>query len=538
MPSGYRKHSKFTKPRDYDRESGKNRVQDKKKSKLPPVDDSSSASELSASESEIESEYDIKIKDVHRQSIHPSRPRRVQAQQDSKNVEHGDEPLKDDNTVAPSANLLVAIAYRQGTSAVQFEQRSFYIPDCSALFAAAYSICDLLTPNSLVHEIDPSFTSITFYLYVAHLFYYHVLRVRDSTGELTREERRCLRHYENVGPAESWPVPTPMIAIIESYGMVSPPSKFYGKIIPALPSFTGLSDNHSLRNFSSVHGVQRVPCVPAMQQFVHNFGNNIADFDADILYPLANPALSPGAAGPPAIQVNAFLGLTDSSPNGEIQTLFFNSGWIQPTEASSELTNYTYELKRSLTARQQIPDIGNTATITGLESYLGFRDGQSKAWMKFLLRSSSTACRFFPGSSNLSAIGTTTQEELITQIDWNTPTPRTARNNHWYQSRDLFTYSFKGKVNTEQSGFLYKIASSASPNAQFNTSVLPSSNQASASAERTGPYFVNPTGSTSVPLTLVETNAQPDPIRNLLAFIDEQLYDHLGGRSRRDETTR
>jgi hypothetical protein len=525
MPRSARPSSS-KKPRDYDAESGKNRLRKGKKSKLPPPPESSSETELSATESEVESDYDIVVKDVHRQTPKSARPRKGKAQQDEKNEDAGQEPPTQEE-VAPASNFLVALAYRQGTSAVQYENRSYYVPDCRALFAAAFFICDLLTPNGLLHELDPAFMSITFYLYVGHLFYHHILRVRDATGELTREERRCLRHYQTVGPAESWPVPTPLIGILQSYGMVQPPSNFYGKIIPKLPSFSGFTAAQSLHGIQGVQSILRVPIIPAMQQFLRNFGTNTAAFDNEILYPTASPTLAAGAQGV------SFLGLNDSSATGHIQYLFFNGGWNIPTETEQELISYTYELKRALIGRMGIPDLGDTATITGIESFLGFRDGTSNAWMKRLLKSGSTVNRFFPGSVNLSQIGTVTQEEILTTVKWTTPTQRTAVADKWYRGRSNWTYSMNGKVRTEQSGTLYKIAASASPNVEYNGNLFPAAFTAPQySALRAGPYYVDAAPAISRPLTLVEITGQVDPIRNMLTFMDEQLYDNLGGRAR------
>nr|QBA69895.1 coat protein [Botrytis cinerea partitivirus 2] len=519
--------SKFSKYRDYDNESGKNRVKSKSSKKPILLPESETESELEASESEVETEYEIKTKDVHRQKSTPARPRKVKAQADTQNVAPGEEAQQAQSSVAPAYNFLVALAYRQGTSAVQYDSRSFYTPDCQSLFSAAFNICDLLTPNSLVHEFDPSFMSISFYLYTAHLFYYHILRIRDAAGEMNREERRCLRHYENVGPAEAWPVPTPFIGILESYGTVQPPSKFYGKIVPQLPKFENFTVSQSLTGLNTVAGFLRVPCVPAMQQFLRNFGSNVADFENGILYPTGKATLAPGATG------NVFLGLSDSATTGNAQYLFFNHGWNTPTETEEELVSYTYALKRALVSRMNIPNIGDTTSFTGLETYLGFRDDVSKSWMKNLLRSASTVTRFFPDSVNLSAIGTRTQEELLSSVTWSKPLQRNATADRWYYGRSLRTYSINAKVNTEQSGFLYKAAASAAPNSDFTATVHPLLfANVTYSPARSGPYFVNPTNSTSVPLTLVEIIGQPDPLRNMLTFIDEQLYDNLGGRSR------
>lgn len=273
--------------------------------------------------------------------------------------------------------------------------------------------------------------------------------------------------------------------------------------------------------------------IPAMQQFVHNFGTGTADFHDGILYPIANPALTQGAAGPPVVARNTFLGLNDSSDTGHGQVLFFSNGWNLPTETSEQMPNYPYAQKRALVHRFNVPDIGETSTITGIETFLGFQDGRSNAWMRKLLASASTVNRFFPGSVNLSAIGTFSQEELSSIVTWSNVNAREAHDNQWYRGRSLWTYSINGKVNTENSGYLYKAAASSSTNSDFGDNIYPDVvTNRNMSANRSGPYFANPAGAVSVPLTLVEITGQPDPLRNMLTFMDEKLYDNLGGRAR------
>nr|AOX47604.1 coat protein [Ceratobasidium partitivirus CP-e] len=369
--------------------------------------------------------------------------------------------------------------------------------------------------------------SITFYLFTAHLFYYHILRVRDSVGELTREQRRCLRHYESIGPPEAWPVPTPMHAILESYGTVTPPSKYHGKIIPALPSFTGFTASGGIAGLSTVTGFMRTPPVPAIQKFVHNFGSTVADFTNGILYPIQDPVLSSGATG------NQFLGLTNSSATGLAQHLFLCNGWNLPTEDEEGIMQFPYSQKRYLTARMNVPDVPDDKTITGLESFLGFDGDHSKAWMRRILRLASSVCRFFPDSSNLSQVGTTTFEEVVSPVHWSARANRTAKTNAWYRGRNMWQYTIKGKVNAETSGSMYKYAAAAAPHSTFANSIIPATfNTVASSANATGPYFVNPTGEQSVPLNLVEIVDQPDPARNMRAFIDANLYDNLGGRGK------
>jgi hypothetical protein len=537
MPNN--KKSVSSKSRDYDRESGKDRTKSgKSRRPAPPV--SEHESELSASESEVESELELEAKETARRRTKPARKPKARPQQDQGNDDAGEEPepsASAERSVAPAVLMLTALSYRLGLSVISQPARSFYIPDVNALFSAAYFICDTLALNGLLHETFPAFTSVTFYLYVGHLFFYHILRIRESAGELTREERRCLRYYGNLGQPESWPVPTPLIGILSSFGMITPPSKYHAKIVPKLPDISALGTGTMtcLQHLNNVHGIARIPIIPAIQKFLRNIGSTTADFTNDVLYPLANPALTPGAAGPPIVAPNVFCNISDSTAatGAAFQTLAFSSGWNPPTESNYTHMNVDLDLKRTIINRLRIPDVPNGTAFHGLELFLGFADGRSNAWMKHLLSCASAVCAFFPNSGTLEQIDTNTVEEMPTAITWTAAVARVSRNNAWYRGRQNWRLALTGKVNSEQSGSLYKVAASAAPRSQYTGSIIPDGlHTIVASDQAEGPYFVNPAGEHTVPLTLVESQAQRDPVETMRTYIEQHMYDKLGGRAR------
>lgn len=537
MPSN--KKSAPSNSRNYDRESGKNRTKSGKSRRPPPPPESELESELSASDPEVESELEIEAKETARRRTKPARKPKARPQQNQGDDDKGEEPDPSANaetSIAPAALMLTALSYRLGLSVIGQPARSFYIPDCYSLFSAAYFICDTIALNGLLHETFPGYTSVTFYLYVGHLFFYQILRIREYAGELTREERRCLRYYGNLGQPESWPVPTPLIGILSSYGMITPPSKYHSKIIPKLPNLANLSTGaHTcLSHLNGVNGVMRIPIIPAMQKFLRNIGDTTADFTDDYLYPIANPVLTPGAAGPPIVPPNTFCNISDSSvaTGHAFNALAFSSAWNTPTESDYTHMNVDLDLKRVILARLRIPDVPAGTAIPGLELFLGFSDGRSNAWMKHLLSCAQAVSNFFPNSGTLEQIDVNAVEEMATHITWNTAVARTREADKWYRGRQNWRLELHGKVNSEQSGTMYKIAASAAPYSSYTAHVLPDYHATLGSPLAEGPYFVNPAGETTVPLTLVEALAQHDPINNMRSYIEQHMYDNLGGRAR------
>jgi hypothetical protein len=524
MPYSDKKSASSRKSRNYDAESGKNRIKPSKKKQ--PVIESSSESELSVSDSEVESELEIRAKSTARTKTKPARKPKARAQQAQANEDAGEEPADDDNAASATnagMTMLMAIAYRTGLAITSQPLRSFYVPDCYALFSAAFFMMEAVYDNSLLHETRAGFTSLGFFLYVGHLFYYHILRVRDATGNLTRVERRCLRRYAQIGSPDAWTVPAPLSGILASYGCITPPSKYYGKIVPRLPDLSPLSTGTTtgLHNLHAVHGISRVPIIPAMQLFFRNFGDStIATFLEDVLHPLPSATLSATAH---------FCGIADSrAANNPFQVLAFNAGWNSPSEREFNFANYDLDHKRTIIRRIKVPDVPDNVAISDLEKFLGFTDGASDEWMKTLLSDASSLSKFFPGSSTLEKVDVNTLEEFASTVTWSVNPARTMAANTWFHGRRNWRHALDGKVNTEQSGMLYKAVISASPHAVWTASTLPTNHATAGSALAEGPYFVD-----APPLTLVENSSQPDPVANLKTYIEQHMYDNLGGRAAR-----
>lgn len=524
--------------RRLDAESGMNRVSSgARKSRRQPPPPEPESDEYISSDSELESELEMPAKDDSRRrkpapppparkGKADGRSRAFKGEQDD-NSDLVDQKEKDTgNSVAPHRQVLLAATYHVGISSISRPSVSSFIPSCSNYYQMIFSICSVLTDNSLVHELNPAFLSIVVYLYYGHVFYYHVLRARAAAGSdvLTRLEKRVLTFYERVAPPESWPIAAPLLGFLEYFGAHKTEDPYYGWIVPKLPDFGQLNSTNCLRNINAVPGSSRVPLIPALQKFLFNFGNGTASFVDNVLYPLDTVTLS---------DAEQFCGINASTAiSAPFQTLAFNQTWLAPTETGDTIGPFDYDVKHARIRRWNVPDVPNNADLRTLPSFLGFTDDASFDWMKHLLSTAEIVNRFFPGSGNLSQVPPLTTIGVATLTAYHRQAPVNAENDFWYPQRSGLRFAFKGFTNTEPGLIDTKMALTVSSNAIYSNHVIPALANHSAPG-MSGPFFeddadrINNHETRAVPVT--EGFNQLDPARRFLELATS-LYDNRAGR--------
>jgi hypothetical protein len=527
--------------RNYDRESGMNRVSNPKKfdsgkkgrRQQPPPQESPSEEEFSYSEPEVEEFMDQAVKDDSRRKRGPPPPKAKRIPKFRPNPE----PVEEEQEEAPATSapkekeqtssqlFLISAAYRTGMTTRGYPTESTYVPDVANLFAAIFAITLTISENSLLHEKFPAYTSLGLYAYYAHAFFYHILRVRDDAQLLTRIERRCLRRYQQAGPPESWEIANPLAGFFQAFGRTVPEGGKYGQIVPAFPNFGGLSgdeNNTALAGLGTTTGIGRIPIMPAILTFLRNFGNSTATYDdADgFLYPTASKTL--GAA-------NTFLGIARSrATDVDFQTLAFSSGWKAPTEAQVDTYVKVEAQKRTLTRRWNIPEMTDTSDFSTLEGFLGLEDNKSVTWIGQLLKLSAAVNMFFPESTNLSKIPTTTRSESHTLFELNRPSgDRAGAADHWYHGRSNWKVKFEGRILRDDAPIAYQSAMSSGVRVSYHNSIIPALFAVPFRDVTTGPYF----DAATHPAVEVDGEAQPDPVEQFPVILETRMYDNKGGKS-------
>lgn len=525
--------------RRLDDESGMRRTAPKGRSRPPPPEDLE-PQEFLSSDSELESELDMPVKDdSRRKKAPPPPPARKNFRDGRSKFIKGDEDKAEDmddnkeaetsQKVAPHMVLLTASTYHVGISSIAYPATSSFVPYCGNLFSMVYWICSLLADNTILHEMCPEFFSPVIYLYYGHAIFYHILRARSAAGSdvLTRLEKRALTYYERVAPPESWPIAAPLLGFFHYLGAHKTENPMYGWIVPKFPVFSALTPNVSLGALNLLQGGQRIPLIPALQKLVYNFANDEADFDEGILRPVGQDGLDAN---------HTFVGMNNSTAvNGPFQALAFNSCWPIPLETGEDFGVFDFAIKRARLRRWNIPDVPDNEDNSTLTGFLGFRDGFPFDWMKHLLQNASIVNRFFPGSGNLSDVPPLTTLGMATHVKYKCVTPAAAVQDKWFHTREGLTFRFYGYSNTDQGLTDTKMALTVSVNSEFDATndhrVRPPTGRTDGPL-RSGPFFVdgaNPAIERKEQVVTEGAN-QTDPARRFLELISP-MYDNRAGRN-------
>lgn len=528
-----------TQGRNVDAESGIGRVSTSRRGKKAAPPPPSSDEESEFVDSDLERELEMPAKD---DSVRPrkekkkkTRPPRVADHGVEGEEESGSElaELKAKETsrsVAPHMQLLLAATYHLSFASVVRPAVSNYIPSSYHLFSMALAMMDLVSENTYLQEMCPSFFSVGFYCYVGYLYFYQVLRAKDEVGmnQLTRAERRALRALKVIGEPESWPVPSPLIEFIRALGYYKSSNPIYSYVVPSLPDFShvsrpaGNTTALGYANYDQVAGIQRVPPVSAFVEFIRLFGNRTASYDGSIGWiPTSNATLS---------ATNTFMGIQDSTAaNGTaFQALAFSDGWNTPTEGEMRWGPIQAGTKRQTIRRWNVPTLSNI-NIDGIETFLGVHDGVNSDWIRHLISQVNVMNRFFPGSTTLSAIDPICHIGTLTQIEaYKNPT-RSARDNGWYRGRTGWNFEYRIYDDTEQGRILARVGIATGTNVHYHASVLPVGNR---SHGRSGPFFEDDATNPNVERFerfLAEGDTESDPVQRFSEQLST-IYDSTGGK--------
>lgn len=450
--------------------------------------------EPSYSDKEVEKEQDMDRKD---DSLRTNKSPNKKTPRVANHGVQGDEETGEElaakkasetqQSVAPHMMFLLASTYHIGMISIIQPTFSYFVPDCRNLMYMTYVIADLVCENTHLNEICPSFFSVQLYVYVGYLYYYQILRARDSVqqGVLTREQRRALRALSSIGEPEAWPVPAPLVEFIRALGTYKSSNQVYSRVVPALPDFAGLNvtnnQNSLMAQYSQCANIQRIPPMPALIEMLRRFGANTAQFRDTDWIPI-------GANNRQLNATNTFLGMNDSSATGvNFQALVLSSGWIAPTEGPMNYGVIQVSSKRLTTRRWNIPEV--TGNLGDLESFTRLRDTLNFEWVRNLASMAKTVCRFFPGSTTLAAIDPVSNLGSITQQSVSCDPALAASAHLWYRDRPRINTSFHAYDDTEAGRLLTRVGLATAVRVRYDASRIPIG--LNDDTHESGPFFVD-----------------------------------------------
>lgn len=520
------KKSSSSKSRDFRKEAGRPSL--KKELVL-----SDSESSDTFSDDDIEHSLDIPVKDDSRRSKVSKGKKRSVASREKKQKQKSPVILADDETddevnedlakkadskVAPHMVLITGSTYHIEFPPVTHPAISTFVPWCGNFFSVLFFMSESLCVSTLVQETIPDFFSPVLFWYGSMVFILQILRAREVSGVITRDERTVLQMIIKTFPLEQWTILSPMIGFLQSLGSVKPTDPMYSWISPAFPPFLGFTAAHTYRGISNVPGIQRMPPILAYQKFIFNFGASLTQTRNAFVYPQS--AISPQ---------QQFVGLSGSGINDDdFQCLTNMYGWVSPPETGSLVTVTDLNLKIRIIRRWAVPDVPDNITVNNLKTFMGLSDDVPITWMSRILRQINSLSNFFPNSTNLANITPTTGMSSIADVEIERSPARVATDT-WYRGRSGITINVLSPSGFDDSSQLRLSAATA-----FNASLgdethAPLGSQIS--ALRDGPFFVrNEDEHDSVPLIQYESGSRTDPVVRFSEIIESKLFDRNGGR--------
>jgi len=521
MPPKFKERSKA---RDYDKESRKSRLITTSRKKHPPPPESESDENVSdQSDTELEEQLEMPVKDdsrrVHLRSGR-TRPRKDKetAQQTAPHATKESEVKEETLSSAPHM-IMIAAVYHMRVAPITFPTTSTYVPSFYMFYFALDAAHNCVVNNSYLRNLSPHYITVASSLYYGYLGFLQILRAKDVAGIITRDESQVLKKFTKEYPLESLPVMSPLIPFFQNLGAVKLADPMYSWICPTIPRKLGTDSN--VDGIFAANDSIMLPNVPALLRFLREIGEAV-----DVA------AITEGTGIAPASRVSGntnFFGI-DLSPNHhnlvDFQRLAYSAGMLQPREIPQSVDVRT--LRR--VQRWALPQVTSATDLSTVGGFLQTNDNIE--WFKNLVNIATEECKFFTGSTNMSAIPPTAGLASLFETSYTNVGRPTAVDDIYALSSPGFhsqLWDFRGTTTRGESSneelqfggmtqFLVTGVSHLTPNNHIRPVFTTS-----------GPYFDLGLGGRQAPQ--YETDLTRTPRLSFEQLIREKLYVSTGGQN-------
>jgi len=514
--------------RSIDAESRKPRVTTRKMfSRQPPPpenDDESDEYISSDNDQEMESKLEITEKDDTRKKVYRNkqqRPREVKDTSEQSAIHSQKESHSSEQSVQTAPHMIMTAAvYHMRIAPLTYPATSTYIPSFYMFYFALQSAHQIVHENTYLRYLSPQYLTIASKLYYGILGFIQILRAKTVAGIITRPESQALRRFEREFPFESLPIMSPLIMFFQNLGAIKLADPMYSWVCPTLPDILGTAANKN-GTFARSNDIM-LPNVPALIRFLYEIGTSqnvqaITSTD-NRLAPASRVAGNPNFFG---------INLAANQQNDPVnQRLIYSAGWLEPPELPSSLDDKVI----GRIGRWNLPTITSATDLSHVGQFLQF-DGNME-WFARLINLTTEEAKFFKGSTNLSAIPTTSSLPSLIEI--------THKDQKIPQSKDLL-YPFSGtdfpsdlwkfEVNTTR-GETANNESRIGSTTQFlvrKFGNLTPDQHATPAPDLSGPYFGTPASARQV--HQIESDTTRPPKIAFEQIIRGNLYDETGGQT-------
>jgi hypothetical protein len=305
---------------------------------------------------------------------------------------------------------ILNIATRVAFSKDKEQEVSTFLPSAHRLYLILHELDSLQIQNRYFRQAIPSFLPTHSRVYVGILFLIQVYRAMNHAGILPFRERQFLASFLAAHPAETLPIPGPLLNVYQALCVSNPQDGTMPRVTPSIPAQLGPQQAQNL--FVGAHAFA-IPNIPLL------FGlhEHVATWVAGQNQPDANTLLTQmgvDAASTAAVTLNGAV-----FPVAFAAPLPANSAWFTQSPGMSQELEISNDLLTSFKSNARfarLPTLAANAAIRDFGEYTRVFQG---SWFTTLKRNMSIYCRFIKGSGTLQDVATEgpTAGQIIAQLD-------------------------------------------------------------------------------------------------------------------------
>nr|UNI73938.1 MAG: coat protein [brine shrimp partitivirus 2]UNI73940.1 MAG: coat protein [brine shrimp partitivirus 2] len=459
-------------PRDYDLESGMDRVRKPSTKKVTQVVES---------EEDFTSDEDSAIATAKKKILHKDYKedaRRQRFRQPSPpSSDNEDENLGTAlttkqtgtaaKTAAKSANTEVApylvlynIMDKHGETIPVHHTLNTFTVNFHVLFELHNALQVSTVRNSKLRKHYGDFFALGTRIYYAYLGYYQILRATIAANvSLSAVERRTFRKLESTLPLESCPVAGPMVPWFQALGSYKPEDKTYNWVYPVVQDFTA---GHTLFTYANnAYFYPNIPLMVALFDSISRIPSRFRTYhnQADRIIPIQNANNATVAW----LGENWTLDNATPSDNGILDN-FGRPGLSFPLP---EHISYLNSERVSEWKRIGVPHVVQTTPTHDLEHFLLCSGDNQLNWLRTFRNWANAEAKFARGSANLSQISPTCGPHVTSLVEYEDPPnrpqaftePWLADSNNYHRNLGFFTKAFSASVDRSsiQNNHIFRI---------------------------------------------------------------------------------
>jgi hypothetical protein len=431
-------------PRNYDRESGMDRVKPRKSKKVTYV---------SESEEDFSSEEEVPVriakkkilkKDFKEDARRPRARRPSPPSSEDEDEVVGNAPTTKQSGTADTSSaatagtpvaphmVLLSVMDKVGFVRPVHHALNTFTVNCSVMFTLLHGLQMSMSGNTRINNYFGEFLSLGTRIYYAYLVYYQILRAKLAANvPLDAIERRVYRKLETTLPLESCPVAGPLVGWFQSLGAYKPDDKVYNWAYPVTQTFNA---THTLFNYESdAYFYPPIPAMVAMFNTLARIPSNYAQYcnQSGYIVPVRN--VNNAAA--------TWLGQTWQLDQATASGIAIICNFNRPGLSLPLPEQVSYLNASRITAWRRIgvPQVNQSQSTANLEYYLLCDGVNNLNWLRTFRNWANAEARFAKGSVNLSQISPQTGAHVLCLTEYTNPdTAPTDHTEPWTTGSDDF----------------------------------------------------------------------------------------------------